>query len=912
METNIFCMNCGTKLPAEAKFCFRCGQEVSAAAAAQSQTAVAEQKQAAVPHQTMPVANSQPQHSHNTGSTVSLGAFREMVRGNGSKQEEAKAFRKGLAEKWDYNAVAGILIGSRKRHVSGPLHELEQNIGIGQGDNKDSVTARLNEKGLEGVFAKYEKNTAADLRAVEQEILAIAPEYREIVDFINRSFLSGGMSVQSASAVSAKQVAPVPHTAPQQQTQRQQPSVTHTVPVHQAAPLPSKAPVQQTVPQKPVSGQKTVPAPASQSAPAVHKTSAVGLHEEDKQQMISNLIELMHLLIDDAAFILPMEVLEKQCKKLCQPIQKMLKDVKEEELESLGADLRISEAERLNLAIMLDVIMHADEAHYSNCFQDKNGEIISILVLRRGSYRLCVKDLQGMEAILRLLTEFGKLGYGEAFYVIGLFYGRHTFTYATDQELRVYKPDFRKMLQCYSDAATAERQSSAAMLALGCNYMAMRNNSQNIKETDETAKKCFAYAAKLGEKDAEIYLKNYDRLTARRNRQRLASYVDKTGEHVYAGTNCIEYEGYLYFLGPKTREEDEKKYTVKDKTGQGQSAYKLSINRVELTSGRVEEIADFYEANHHKYCIDWKGMPRIAILGGYIYYMNNFDIWRMRPDGSEKGRLEGINDKNYWPDSNAMDQSLYVFPTCILYRMLESNATSRDFYKYDFVTKKRTKFCGLDITAVSDKEIILKNKIVKDLATGEERTLGSVYPGTKKKKVLCIDAANEIAYHIEEAKDGYSEARIIGTDKNGEIVDLWKVPSYHIIRRYISGSGTSSLCFNGDTLSVKVSLREGEIKKVFEQTVEDGRYNKKIIQNDERLPYVSKFDRFGNELLLHESRAERVEDNYWGIFHHLTENTVCFPVHCSKPDRTNYQWTSYLLGTYPNLTPVPFEYYYFN
>jgi len=130
---------------------------------------------------------------------MTIGRFREIILNNTEYRQECLEYRKSLEERWDYNAVAGILIGSRIRHTTGVLHFLEQNIGIGQGDNGNHVVLKLKEKGLEEIFLKYEKDTEAELMQVEFDILYNAPEYKDIISFINDKFLKSALMRKAIS-----------------------------------------------------------------------------------------------------------------------------------------------------------------------------------------------------------------------------------------------------------------------------------------------------------------------------------------------------------------------------------------------------------------------------------------------------------------------------------------------------------------------------------------------------------------------------------------------------------------------------------------------------------------------------------------------------------------------------------------
>lgn len=115
----------------------------------------------------------------NRGMTIS--GLRAKLQECSDYAGEFKAYRNSLENRWDFNAVMGILIGSNKRS-GGKKHILEQNAGIGQGDNFNRVVEALERHGLMDVYKKYEKMTDASvtLLQVEDEIMEIAPQLSDI------------------------------------------------------------------------------------------------------------------------------------------------------------------------------------------------------------------------------------------------------------------------------------------------------------------------------------------------------------------------------------------------------------------------------------------------------------------------------------------------------------------------------------------------------------------------------------------------------------------------------------------------------------------------------------------------------------------------------------------------------------
>ena len=119
--------------------------------------------------------------------SMSILQLRALFQDSSKYAEQLKTFRKDLKDdKWDFNVVMGILLGSRKRHATGPRHIQEQNAGIGQGDNKDMVVVTLDQYGMMDIYEKYEKISDPDI-TVAQAIRAICertPKLAYICDTI--------------------------------------------------------------------------------------------------------------------------------------------------------------------------------------------------------------------------------------------------------------------------------------------------------------------------------------------------------------------------------------------------------------------------------------------------------------------------------------------------------------------------------------------------------------------------------------------------------------------------------------------------------------------------------------------------------------------------------------------------------
>ncbi|MBE7010279.1 MAG: sel1 repeat family protein [Ruminococcaceae bacterium] len=123
------------------------------------------------------------------GEGLTLVQFRAMAKDISGHREQLLEFRKSLDDRWDYNAFVGILLS-----VKGPKHgdAACKNMAIGQGDNFKCAENKLIEKNLMELFMKYRGkrvDPAVTLQAVEDEIVAIAPELQKIREFFDKTVI---------------------------------------------------------------------------------------------------------------------------------------------------------------------------------------------------------------------------------------------------------------------------------------------------------------------------------------------------------------------------------------------------------------------------------------------------------------------------------------------------------------------------------------------------------------------------------------------------------------------------------------------------------------------------------------------------------------------------------------------------
>ena len=174
----MFCIYCGKELPESARFCAFCGKKLG--------SIPAERKQAAGGVSRQEKAEAEPMEG------LTLTAFRQHAPEDEGHREALLSYRKSLPNSWDYNAYVGILLG-----VGGSKYgdAACMNYAIGQGDNGKNVQKTLAGKGLTSLFEKFKGKNAGGsvlLSDVEDEILAIAPEYRNIRETFHSIIGAGG------------------------------------------------------------------------------------------------------------------------------------------------------------------------------------------------------------------------------------------------------------------------------------------------------------------------------------------------------------------------------------------------------------------------------------------------------------------------------------------------------------------------------------------------------------------------------------------------------------------------------------------------------------------------------------------------------------------------------------------------
>lgn len=444
--------------------------------------------------------------------------------------------------------------------------------------------------------------------------------------------------------------------------------------------------------------------------------------------------------------------------------------------------------------------------------------------------------VHGITYLLQILETMNKHGIKKAAYYLARCYGSGLIGLDANHKPFVLGPNTKLAVKLYKEALDGGYYQAA--LELGCIAMAVHKN--------KTAQSYFVIAQEHGISEAEIYLNyisNYpDRENVYENYHiECASNQSMLYNHSRCGCNCIEYMGHLYFIEFRDQFEAIAK-----------------LYRINISGGQKQLLLEFKPNSQMRqyYPLDREQIFSIA--------RNRIFLPVGQPDMIVSMNLDG-SDVRYMNDLKVKDTEIitrpYAFSDFMLY---EKN--DKQLYRYDYETGQSTKlikYTGL-ITGVSEKEIIFDNKRVLKLDTLSRVGIQSIYPALKGKSeddVILIDCTREIAYYRDRVKK-----KIIGTDKNGKIVDIWVLPRRHWScdahwRNY------DSRCFNGRRWTGKI----GDVSINAQAQVGIWEENAPISIPQMMVAY----DRSGNTVIVHKDRQnpdERSGKYNYGLGHAMTQH----------------------------------------
>ena len=234
--------------------------------------------------------------------------------------------------------------------------------------------------------------------------------------------------------------------------------------------------------------------------------------------------------------------------------------------------------------------------------------------------------------------------------------------------------------------------------------------------------------------------------------------------------------------------------------GDGGDRYKqFEICRMNLQNGLTQVLFSSPKNSYNdicKSCINSESrFPLFHIFNNRIYFPAENELCSMNLDGSN------LEVEMKLPRKAGYYSGVWVLPDGYLL------ATWDELFRFiRGIDNKPVKMIDLsNLIDFSDDVLISKDGKSIDIRTKQKTALSKIYPALKKQELLLVDSVNEIAYYLEKDENWSLDSKIIGTDKNGDIVDEWKVPylSKRFRGEYSFGDGYESIVFNGFRMMAK-------------------------------------------------------------------------------------------------------------
>ena len=508
-------------------------------------------------------------------------------------------------------------------------------------------------------------------------------------------------------------------------------------------------------------------------------------------------------------------------------------------------------------------------------------------------------DIQkGLNLCIELLEKLSEAGHGRASYILSQCYGSGVIGVSSEGEPYVVEVDFQKEREYLEKAKGQKNCPMEVYQKLGCQFL--RDGSI------EQAQKYFKYLSERGIEEGDIYLRYIERL--KHKNEAVESYIyfesgNKIKQHLRR--NFQEYKGYLYYYVSKTE---------KTSSGWERSGDKSLFVKENLSDGSKRVLLEITNSGGGA-CL--KRELLFTIHNDLIYYADeNGDISSMNLDGENRQVLavhKGSDWNGYGNGGNYLDMPITVS------KHLFFRGGGKSFYEYDRATGQRTKICeAAHVEGISEKEILINNEKtirILNLDTHEKKSVQQVYPGLKGKKLqnlIYVDMALEIAYYVED-NVSYEKSRIVGIDKEGNIVDIWHMPRIPInlfaeagMLKYFEKKLShimpyghfpyASLSFTGQKMVLKVQhaalghmvLRHiSEVYGEYKTGKEEGLFQE---------AFVCEFDRMGNKKIFYK-RPYIPNQFEFGAFLAVSGDMVgyleCTPVFTDADKKywTNEYWT---------------------
>ena len=270
--------------------------------------------------------------------------------------------------------------------------------------------------------------------------------------------------------------------------------------------------------------------------------------------------------------------------------------------------------------------------------------------------------------------------------------------------------------------------------------------------------------------------------------------------------------------------------------------------------------------------------PMFSLFGQCIYYTSNDTIYRANLQEKKIYKLKNSIGKN----------KIYAAPIKLQKGFIYIGKSS-EYVLYYYTDNENIKIsvCN-EILAYNEREVYFtkgkKNTLmVFDSNDMQTRKISEVYQNIEKKQIIFVDAGKEIAYYLEDSNAVLGDSRLLGINKQGNLVDIWEKPKLlsqlKRVAKLDEGYTYHSIAFDGKHL---IFATNGRFRL---------NYNGQELREKDFGPMFFSFDRAGNAetILQNHPSIDRIGGPFC-----ITEHSITSLVHDNRTRDPEYS-----LGIFP-------------
>ena len=329
--------------------------------------------------------------------------------------------------------------------------------------------------------------------------------------------------------------------------------------------------------------------------------------------------------------------------------------------------------------------------------------------------------------------------------------------------------------------------------------------------------------------------------------------------HSRCYNGCQEYKGFVYYLRHDGERADSYRY----------GDVKVELVRYEVKTGTCQVLNSIKWSGSSNIMYNWiMSNGKDSMYDGILLSVREDKVVFTDDNTIYISDLDGGNDSTFKLKGSSGEIRRVL--SCVGNTIVYSKGDT--YYKFTRGCQESERvYTAKDkhLTGYTSDKLIFDDDVVVDIISGERTSIKKMFPATKDKKIVLVSLERDVVYYwdgpiltAEEdcyEKGFYDSVRIIGVNKEGEIVDIWHLP--HMTYDMWRSKAYSNLCFDGRRMAAKLTLPlEGNSGSRIDEFGDD---------------ILVLFDRFGNETHRH-IMAENSNKSFFASYTCLSENMVMF------------------------------------